>query len=231
MRILYVCLVLIFAFILPATIFAEPVPKIEVKQAEFDFGEIFQGDKVNHTFVFYNRGEAPLVIDRVKSSCGCTAALLSSKQILPGEEGTIKATFDSARFQGDIHKAIMLYSNAPGAGSTRFTIKGKVKPVAEADPERVDFGKIKIGSEKRLSFTMINRWDKELKIENVRTSNTAVSALTDADALSPGAPVTFTVVARPVESSPHLRGYVLIRTDYAVLGEIRVPIQGVIIRE
>ncbi len=231
MRSFSVFLLALLAVAMPGPVFSEPLPKIDVAEHEFDFGEVFQGEKVTHVFTFANRGEAPLVIDRVKSSCGCTAALLSAKEIAPQEEGTIRATFDSSRFRGNVHKTIMLYSNSPGDEVSRFAIKGKVKPLTESDPARLRFGKIRAGSARQLSFTLVNRWDRDLAIENIRTSNTAVTVTTDANVLTPGVAETFVAVARPVAATPHLRGYVLIRTDHAALGEIRVPIQGVVDRQ
>ncbi len=216
--------------IIPVHSLSAPLPAIDVTQAEFDFGEVFQGEKVAHVFSFANSGDAPLLIDRVKSSCGCTAVLLSSKEIAPGESGTIKATFDSSRFRGAITKVIYLYSNAPGHETTRFAIKGKVKPVVDFNPQQISFGEVKEGAEKQLSVVLINASEKDLQIQNIRASNTAISATTEAKLLRPGVETEFTVFARPVKETPHLRGYVLVRTDNASLGEIRVPVQGYIAR-
>ena len=43
-------------------------PDIEFTALEHDFGEVDQGDTVEHVFKFKNLGDADLVIDRVKSS-------------------------------------------------------------------------------------------------------------------------------------------------------------------
>ena len=52
-----------------------------------------------------------LKVDRVRSSCGCTAALSSAQSLNPGETGEIQATFDSTRFRGQIEKTLYLYTN------------------------------------------------------------------------------------------------------------------------
>lgn len=223
---------LLFAllFFIPAYCLSAPVAAIRVTQAEFNFGEVFQGEKVTHVFGFTNSGDAPLLIDRVKSSCGCTAALLSSKEIAPGESGTIKATFDSSRFRGAITKMIYLYSNASGNETTRLAIKGKVKPVVDFDPQQLVFGGVEEGSVKQLTVVLKNASERDLLIQNIRASNTAISATTEAKLLRPGVDTKFTVFARPVKETPHLRGFVLIRTDNTALGEIRVPVQGHIVR-
>ena len=46
-------------------------PNLQVDNPVFDFGEVFQGDKVLHAFEFVNGGDETLTIDRVRSSCGC----------------------------------------------------------------------------------------------------------------------------------------------------------------
>ena len=223
------CFLFVLMAVLPVLSLAEPAPSLSIEQTEYHFGEIFQGESVSHVFTFSNDGDAPLVIDRVKSSCGCTAALLSSKNIPPGGQGTIRATFDSSRFRDSVHKVIMLYSNAPGKGRVQFSIKGVVKPVVESTPRQVEFGEVNVGSSKQLSVELVNAWDEDLEILNVRTSNTAVKVETDAEVLVPGVPARFTLTAAPLEDSPHLRGYLLVRTDHK-LGEIRVPIHGFIMR-
>ena len=45
---------------------------VMVGSATHDFGEIAQGDKVEHTFRFRNTGNEPLVITNVQVTCGCT---------------------------------------------------------------------------------------------------------------------------------------------------------------
>jgi len=215
---------------LPLQAWSAPAPALDVGENEFDFGEIFQGDRVDHVFSFRNSGDAPLLIDRIKSSCGCTAALLSAKEIPAGGEGTIKASFDSSRFRGAIAKVIFLYSNAPGLETSRFTLKGTIKPLVDFSPQQLDFGNVAVDAEAAVDFVLVNAGEKELLIENIRASNTAFSTTCEADKLAPGVEVNCRAVARPRAETPHLNGHVLIRTDNASLGEIRVPGRGVIVK-
>ena len=43
-----------------------------------------------------NNGEGDLEIKRVKSSCGCTAAMLESKLLKPNEKSALKIEFDTS---------------------------------------------------------------------------------------------------------------------------------------
>jgi hypothetical protein len=216
--------------LLPSIAFSSSTPGIDIKQPIFDFGEVFQGEKVTHTFTFVNNGDAPLLIDRLKSSCGCTAAVLSSKNIAPGEEGVIKSTFDTTRFLGHVQKVIFLYTNLPGEDVKKLYIKGVIKPRVEIIPNTLDFGRVKEGQEKQQRVVLKNAREKKLEIKNIRAQNTALSATTDATHLLPGVETVFTVFARPVKKTRHLKGYILVRTDDPALGEIRVPVRGYIDR-
>ena len=217
---------LLFLLFFPIAVLADPAPALDAERMTFDFGEIFQGEKVTHTFAFTNSGDADLVIKRIKTSCGCTAALLSAKTIPPGAEGTIKATFDSGRFRGKVTKTIYFYSNLPGGQPQNFTITGNIRPMVAFEPAQLSFGEVPEGGEKVLSLTLTNAGEEKLQIENIRTANTALHVTTEAEFLLPGVATPFTVAARPIKETAHLRGYVLVRTDNKSLGELRIPVRG-----
>lgn len=209
----------------------EPAARLEAPQPVFDFGEVLKGESVEHTFEFVNTGDAPLLIDRVKSTCGCTGVLLSEKTILPGDRGTVKATFDSSRFQGAVKKRILVYSNAPGDAPYVFTVQGEVTLPLQFSPQRVVFRDVPVGEQRILSLELTNRTDAPLRIANLRTSNTAFRAEADELELAAGATTRLRVIASPDAETRHLGGAVLIRTDRPKLGEIRIPVSGNVLPE
>ena len=81
-------------------------------------GKIKNGEKVEISFRFKNTGDKQLVITSVIVSCGCTVAEKPDQPIAPGEEGIIKAEFNSAGRLGTNHKTITVQSNTPGGVST-----------------------------------------------------------------------------------------------------------------
>ncbi len=85
--------------------------KIFFPETQFDFGKVKEGSKLNHTFTFQNTGTQPLIIKDVKTSCGCTAAVISEKNIQPGKSGSIKVDFDTSKRQGKTSKMITVVSN------------------------------------------------------------------------------------------------------------------------
>ena len=52
-----------------------------------DYGKINKGADGERIFVFTNIGDAPIIIQNVQSSCGCTIPKKPEKPIMPGEKG------------------------------------------------------------------------------------------------------------------------------------------------
>jgi hypothetical protein len=102
-------------------------PNFEFEESEFDFGDLRQGEKAEHNFVFKNTGNQPLIIENVLSTCGCTAPEWPKDPVLPGKEGSIKVVFDSSGKIGRQNKIITIRSNAVG-DQHRIRIYGMVLP-------------------------------------------------------------------------------------------------------
>ena len=88
------------------------VPEIQLKEDNFDFGEISQGAAVTHDFMIKNIGKGNLLISSVKGSCGCTVSEWPKEPILPGAASAVKVTFNSAGKKGKQRKTISLLTNA-----------------------------------------------------------------------------------------------------------------------
>nr|WP_321235997.1 DUF1573 domain-containing protein [uncultured Psychroserpens sp.] len=89
-----------------------------------DYGTIQQNDNGIRTFKFKNRGRAPIVISRVKTTCGCTVPTYPKQAILPGESASIDIKYATNRL-GKFSKSITVFSNAD-QGQKRLQIKGNV---------------------------------------------------------------------------------------------------------
>lgn len=86
--------------------------EIIFKEKSIDFGNITQGDKVEHNFIFENTGDTPLVISNVAVTCGCTAPSWPKTPIAPGEKGEMKVIFNSSGKMGSQNSVVRVYSNA-----------------------------------------------------------------------------------------------------------------------
>ena len=105
---------------------SENLPKIYFLETQYDFGAVKEGQVVSHTFKFLNKGKTTLEIQDFKTSCGCTVASLSSKQIAPGKNGTMKIDLDTKNRQGKMSRTITITSNDPEEPTKVITIYADV---------------------------------------------------------------------------------------------------------
>ena len=108
--------------------FAEKGPRISFITDHYDFGNVLQGKTVDYTFLFENKGTEDLWIKEVTTSCGCTAALVSSNTIKPGEKGEIKVSYDSQGRAGVVSRTITVVSNDAVESVKELTINATVTP-------------------------------------------------------------------------------------------------------
>lgn len=103
--------------------------KIEFKTETIDYGQIEKGSDGVRVFEFTNIGNADLIIQDVKSSCGCTVPEKPKDPVAPGKTGVIKVKYDTQRV-GKIRKTITVYSNATEAIKA-IKIKGEVMAASD----------------------------------------------------------------------------------------------------
>ncbi len=100
----------------------ELLTKIQFEKTVHDFGTIHEGEVVTYRFKFKNVGDKPLIISKVKPSCGCTASDYSKDPVPPGEEGYIEVSFNSTGRIGKQNKTVEVFANTePKVHVLRFT--------------------------------------------------------------------------------------------------------------
>src|ERR1051325_5941141 len=106
-----------------------PLPAFKFATLEHDFGQIREGDKVAYTYNFQNNGQAPLIIQGVQPTCGCTAPDWSKEPIPVGGSGFVKVEFDSNGKQGIQNKTVTVSANTwPKTLVLRFKAQVNPKP-------------------------------------------------------------------------------------------------------
>lgn len=146
-------------------------PRLVFDDVVFDFGKVEQGAPVNHLFHFTNQGGQDLRIESIKTSCGCTAAVISAETLGPGQKGTISATFDTTRFAGEKAKSISVYSNDPLQPVMTLTLQGEITVEIEVDPPQLYLGRVRRGEETVRSVDVIYDASKSISITKVENSS------------------------------------------------------------
>jgi len=136
-------LALVFAAGLGAA--EEGRPRVALDEPVFDFGTVDRGARVDHTFRVPNRGGATLRIDHVKSSCGCTVAVLSEREVPPGGEARVGVSLDTARLAGRTTKTVNVYTNDPDAPVVGLSLAGQVLADLILTPQPLYLGHLRRG--------------------------------------------------------------------------------------
>jgi hypothetical protein len=135
-------------------------------EAETHFGELLEGAKATKVFRLKSSGENPLVIDRVKPSCGCTAAEIQlvaadgtkalyelGQPIAVGSTCELEVSINTANRRGPFASSVSIYSNDP-ASPLRLQLAADVKAVLDVEPMNLDFGTLTSGDTKEGTFTI-----------------------------------------------------------------------------
>ena len=93
------------------TVAALAQPKAIFDKKVEDMGNVQWKRPASATFTVTNKGNKPLVIAKVSTTCGCTAVEWTEKPIPAGKKGSVVVTYD-AKMMGHFSKGISVYCNA-----------------------------------------------------------------------------------------------------------------------
>lgn len=226
-----IILMLIFTYIVGCTptkqISKTDAPSIQFEQTNYNFGKIKKGQKVVYDFKFKNVGQDKLVINNVQSSCGCTVALASSDELLPGASGLIKATFDSTNFIGPVTKTITVMDNDPKQPIVTLNITGEVFTDVMTDKPALFFGSIKKGKEPQQVITVFVS-NPGIKVTAVTVTDPHIK-LTSINKLP--SQETFNVTILSNAPVGLINAEILIYSTSKEQPVLRIPIIGVVVND
>lgn len=219
----------ISALLLLLMFWAVPVmaqPGLMAESLTHDFGEVLQGESVEHRFRFQNTGDQPLELSNLRSSCGCTAALLSARRLEPGGMGELQVTFDSRGFQGRVQKHVTVDTNDPAHPVLTFSLSGVVRAELYVDPQRVNWGRVAEDAQLQMKLQVNNDSQRTVTLQKPSVTNGRVHAELSTLTLAPGEKSTLLVTARPSPESRRLAGYIILQTDLPGMPRIRIPVSA-----
>lgn len=199
-------------------------PQIVPENPAFHFGTIAEGDKVEHVFTFTNQGDTPLLIDRVRSTCGCTGTLLSQKEVLPGQSGEVKTIFNSSGMRGPVVKWIYIYSNDPVNPKSKLQLNGIVKPEIAIQPDKLRLTGMIPGEEREFQISLTNNSAHTIFLSNLTTAPVTMTAKLSGTKLEPSASVRIHVKMVIPPEKKHQNGYVTVSTSSPRTPKLRIPV-------
>lgn len=133
-----------------------PSPRLswEVGKNEHEFGEVVQGQILEHTYEISNGGEGDLVITQTKGSCACTVSQVSvhlpdgtktaynyGDPLKPGTKFDVGMRVDTKGKREHVAGQVSIYSNDPRS-VVNLTYTATVKAVVECEPMYLNFDRV-----------------------------------------------------------------------------------------
>lgn len=151
---------------LTATSLAAHGPKISFDRLSHDFGEVIHGTSPVVAFQVTNTGDEPLIIEKVRSSCGCARAIKGKRELAPGEKSMIEAKIlTTGMKEGDHSKSIYVHSNDGGNPVVKLKLKFCVFRHVSLDPPYLAVSLLKPQESVKFPVKATNHWTKPISLK------------------------------------------------------------------
>lgn len=98
-----------------------------------------EDSEVEGDFTFTNKGDKPVRIVRLESSCSCLEAALNKSLYEPGEKGKGHAKFKVSSFTGKHEKVLHVYTDDPVSPDVIFNVVIDIPVIVSVEPKLVQW--------------------------------------------------------------------------------------------
>lgn len=140
--------------------------RLVVDQPDRDFGEVWQGAVLEHTFAIQSTGSEAAQVVRIHAGCACTVAetwtvgpdgarseFAEYDSVPVGHTLFVKARLDTDRKVGPLSVDLTLYANVPGARVV-LELAADVRPWLAVEPPHVTFERITSDETREAAFVV-----------------------------------------------------------------------------
>jgi len=211
-------------------------PKTRVEPSVIELGTIQEGNEFERFLTVTNAGDGVLVIQDVKTSCGCTAAgVEGSVELKAGESKEVRVTFNSRGMDGQVTKKVTVFTNDPENASTIVELKANVHQPVRWEPKYITLDRVhhrdafeqkvrleadhELGLQVKDAFILGGRTDeKESRIFDLETGKLHREGDRDV--------VDFVVKLRPDQPPRRLAETLVVLTNLADRDTLKLSIRG-----
>ncbi|NOZ41193.1 MAG: DUF1573 domain-containing protein [Planctomycetes bacterium] len=153
------------------------LPKAELSETVFKFGNIERGTSMSHVFKIRNVGQMPLHVEVESTTCKCTVGDLSKNDIGPNEESEVLLEWVAKTGPGPFRHGAVLSTNDPTQSSINLTVEGQVVESTAMSPSELIFGTVRKGESPSATLYLMSFLDQEVKILDYELSDTELAKL------------------------------------------------------
>jgi len=191
---------------------------------KIEFGRLPEGRTVEGDIRFTNAGNAPVQIQRVQASCGCTTTKIEKMGLEPGDTASVHYAVRTQGFRGIVRKTITVFFTDPKEKELEFVIQGTLYSDLEVTPSFIDFQRVTLDLNSTLTqkVTVMNQTQKPIRIA-ARTTSDLLTVSPASSTVPAGQSLALQVTLRPSKAVTQ-DADVWIETDSASRPKIAVPV-------
>ncbi len=153
------------------------IPKAELLETVFEFGNIERGTSMSHVFKIRNVGQMPLHVEVESTTCKCTVGDLSDNDIGPNEESEVLLEWVAKTGPGPFRHGAVLSTNDPTQTSINLTVEGQVVESTAMSPSELIFGTVRKGESPSAALYLMNFLDQVVEVEDYELSDKELAKL------------------------------------------------------
>ncbi len=153
----------------------EGQPDIYFEEPIYNFGKVYKNEDVEHLFIIENRGTKDLIIEDIKTSCGCILSGATAPKVLPGMSEGVSVVLKGAPDIGEISKNIKVYSNDPNTPVYSLELSGEIMEDITVNTQQISFSSVPKGKKVKVGIDIKPRPGFKLVIKDVITTNPDIS--------------------------------------------------------
>lgn len=220
----------LFYIALPAIAGIErPTPKIVCDEPEFIFPPTQNTEILTNSFTLINEGEAPLLIGRIRSGCGCMITRLGKDALAPGEAAVLTARLNLKNRSGKQFHRIMVESNDPDEPRFTLAVIGEAIASLEVIPDRIYWGNLYVSAAAEKSCEIRFHERDESYINSAVTPNKSFAV--ELTTLKPRRNYKLVIRTVPPLQPGRFETPVRLETDHPRYKTIEVPLIGRVVED
>ena len=196
-------------------------PKIQFATPVYDFGRVKAGEPVKYTYVFTNTGDGLLIINGVQAGCSCATVGEWTKQVEPGETGSIAIQFNTDAYNGFVVKQPAVTCNVTNQPMVVLQIKGTVYRLIVLAPQIAVLNVMPDVDMASAVVTITNNTEEPLMLFAPESNNRMFSA--ELKTNTPGKGYQLTISTVPPLGLGSVSGQITVRTGWTNPPTISVP--------
>jgi hypothetical protein len=205
-----------------------PAARLVVDEPHFDFGPQPNHLTIEHTFVLRNEGQVTLEIQRIHSSCGCTAGAPSSRRIEPGATAELTARYNLTGREGPQRSVLTLETNDPDHPRTQLILSGEATTPLRVRPPLLYFGDVHAAHQPEEEALLQGHPGQPFDITNIELDHAAFR-VADIETIHPHAYRIRVAIDTTAAETGNLEGRMTVHTTLAELPVVTLPLQAYVV--